>query len=188
MPTIANRRALYVALFLHDIAKGRPEDHSIAGARIARKLGPRFGLTSAQTETASWLVEHHLDMSTVAQSRDLGDPKTIESFVATVQTLERLKLLLVLTVADIKAVGPGVWNGWKGQLLRTLYYETELVLTGGHSAVERKVRVQAKQEALRERLADWSSDDREAYIARHYPAYWIKVDPDQQEKHARFLR
>ncbi|WP_293809366.1 [protein-PII] uridylyltransferase [uncultured Bosea sp.] len=188
MPTIANRRALYVALFLHDIAKGKPEDHSIAGARIARKLGPRFGLTSAQTETAAWLVEHHLDMSTVAQSRDLGDPKTIESFAATVQTLERLKLLLVLTVADIKAVGPGVWNGWKGQLLRTLYYETELVLTGGHSAVERKARVAMKQDELRRRLSDWSTEERDAYVARHYPAYWIKVDPDEQEKHARFLR
>lgn len=188
MPTIANRRALYVALFLHDIAKGRPEDHSIAGARIARKLGPRFGLTPAQTETVAWLVEHHLDMSTVAQSRDLGDPKTIESFAATVQTLERLKLLLVLTVADIKAVGPGVWNGWKGQLLRTLYYETELVLTGGHSAVERKARVAMKQDELRRRLADWSPEERDAYVARHYPAYWIKVDPDEQEKHARFLR
>ncbi len=120
LPTIANRRALYVALFLHDIAKGRPDDHSLAGARIARKLGPRLGLSEAQTETVAWLVEHHLDMSTVAQSRDLGDPKTIETFAATVQTLERLKLLLILTVADIKAVGPGVWNGWKGQLLRTL--------------------------------------------------------------------
>ncbi|MCO5091613.1 [protein-PII] uridylyltransferase [Bosea sp. (in: a-proteobacteria)] len=188
MPTIANRRALYVALLLHDIAKGRAEDHSIAGARIARKLGPRFGLTSAQTETVAWLVEHHLDMSTVAQSRDLGDPKTIESFAATVQTLERLKLLLILTVADIKAVGPGVWNGWKGQLLRTLYYETELVLTGGHSAVERKARVRQKQDELRRRLPDWSAEEREAYIARHYPAYWIKVDPEEQEKHARFLR
>jgi len=187
MPTVANRRALYVALFLHDIAKGRPEDHSIAGARIARKLGPRFGLTSAQTETAAWLVEHHLDMSTVAQSRDLGDPKTIESFAATVQTLERLKLLLILTVADIKAVGPGVWNGWKGQLLRTLYYETELVLTGGHSAVERKARVAMKQDELRRRLSDWEEAERDAYVARHYPAYWIKVDPEQQEKHARFL-
>jgi len=188
MPSIANRRALYLALFLHDIAKGRPEDHSIAGARIARKLGPRFGLTSAQTETVAWLVEHHLDMSTVAQSRDLGDPKTISSFAATVQTLERLKLLLILTVADIKAVGPGVWNGWKGQLLRTLYYETELVLTGGHSGVERKTRIQAKQDALRERLSDWSAEERDAYIARHYPAYWIKVDVAEQEKHARFLR
>jgi [protein-PII] uridylyltransferase len=186
--TISNRRALYVALFLHDIAKGRLEDHSIAGARIARKLGPRLGLTEAQTGTAAWLIEHHLDMSTVAQSRDLGDPKTIESFAATVQTLERLKLLLVLTVADIKAVGPGVWNGWKGQLLRTLYYETEIVLTGGHSAVERKARVEKKQDALRERLADWDSEEREAYVARHYPAYWIKVDAARQDKHARFLR
>ena len=188
MPSIANRRALYVALFLHDIAKGRPEDHSIAGARIARKLGPRFGLTPGQTETVAWLVEHHLDMSTIAQSRDLGDPKTIESFAATVQTLERLKLLLILTVADIKAVGPGVWNGWKGQLLRTLYYETEIVLTGGHSAVERKARVAQKQEELRQRLADWPEEERDAYIARHYPAYWIKVDIADQERHARFLR
>ncbi|PZU84494.1 MAG: [protein-PII] uridylyltransferase [Chelatococcus sp.] len=181
MPTISNRRALYIALFLHDIAKGRPDDHSIAGARIARKLGPRLGLTEAQTETVAWLVEHHLDMSTVAQSRDLGDPKTIETFSATVQTLERLKLLLVLTVADIKAVGPGVWNGWKGQLLRTLYYETEIVLAGGHSLIERKARVQSRQDALRLRLSDWSEPEREAYFQRHNPAYWIKTDLARQE-------
>lgn len=186
--TIANRRALYVALFLHDIAKGRPEDHSVAGARIARRLCPRLGLTEAQTETVTWLVENHLAMSTVAQSRDLGDPKTIESFAGIVQTLERLKLLLVLTVADIKAVGPGVWNGWKGQLLRTLYYETEVVLAGGHSGIERKARVERKQDALEARLADWTAAERRAYVARHYPAYWLKVDPDRQEQHARFLR
>lgn len=186
--TIANRRALYVALFLHDIAKGRPEDHSVAGARIARKLCPRLGLTEAQTETVTWLVENHLVMSTIAQSRDLGDPKTIESFAATVQTLERLKLLLVLTVADIKAVGPGVWNGWKGQLLRTLYYETEVVLAGGHSGIERKARVERKQDALEARLADWAAEERKAYVARHYPAYWLKVELDRQEQHARFLR
>ena len=81
-------------MFLHDIAKGRPEDHSIAGAAIARKLGPRFGLDAAETDTAAWLVEHHLLMSTTAQSRDLSDAKTIESFARVVQTMERLKLLL----------------------------------------------------------------------------------------------
>ena len=186
--TITNRRALYVALFLHDIAKGRPEDHSVAGARIARKLCPRLGLTEAQTETVVWLIENHLVMSTIAQSRDLGDPKTIESFAGIVQTLERLKLLLVLTVADIKAVGPGVWNGWKGQLLRTLYYETEVVLAGGHSGIERKARVERKQQALEARLADWTEEERAAYLARHYPAYWLKVEPERQEQHARFLR
>ncbi len=187
MPTLTNRRALYVALFLHDIAKGRPEDHSIAGAAVARKLCPRLGLTEAETDTVAWLILHHLDMSTIAQSRDLSDPKTIESFAQTVQTLERLKLLLVLTVCDIKAVGPGVWNGWKGQLLRTLYYETEVVLTGGHSAVERKERVRRSQMELREKLPKMSDKAFEAYAARHYPAYWLKVDLPRKIKHAELL-
>ncbi len=187
MPTIANRRALYVALFLHDIAKGRPQDHSIAGAKVARKLCPRLGLSEAETETAAWLIEHHLDMSTIAQSRDLSDPRTIESFAAIVQSLERLKLLLVLTVCDIKAVGPGVWNGWKGELLRTLYYETEVVLTGGHSAIERRVRVARAQAALREKLPDMGDAAFEAYAARHYPAYWLKVDIAHKLKHVELI-
>jgi len=118
----AHRAVLYVALFLHDIAKGRVEDHSLAGARIARRFCPRLGLSPAETETVAWLVEYHLVMSIIAQSRDLSDRRTIENFAAVVQSLERLKLLMVLTTADIRAVGPGVWNGWKAQLLRTLYY------------------------------------------------------------------
>jgi [protein-PII] uridylyltransferase len=186
--TIQNRRALYVALFLHDIAKGRAEDHSIVGARIARKLCPRFGLSEAETETAAWLVEHHLLMSTTAQSRDLGDPTTIESFAAVVQSLERLKLLMVLTIADIRAVGPGVWTGWKGELLRTLYYETEVLLAGGHSAAERGQRVRLAQEALRERLADWPQAEFDAYARRHYPAYWLRVPLESKVKQALLIR
>jgi [protein-PII] uridylyltransferase len=188
IPTITNRRALYVAMFLHDIAKGRPEDHSIIGAKVARELGPRLGLSEVETDIAAWLVEHHLDMSMIAQSRDLGDPNTIQSFASTVQTLERLKLLLILTVADIKAVGPGVWNGWKGELLRTLYYETEVVLTGGHSAIERRARVAGVQAQLAQRLSDWPEAERSAYLARHYPAYWLKVEASRQEAQARFVR
>ena len=130
-----HRELLYVTLFLHDIAKGRPEDHSIAGARVARRFCPRMGFSAADTDTVAWLIENHLVMSSVAQSRDLSDRKTIENFAATVQSAERLKLLTVLTTADIRAVGPGVWNGWKAQLIRTLYYETEPVLTGGFSEV-----------------------------------------------------
>ena len=126
-------------------------------------------------------------MSTIAQSRDLSDPRTIESFAATAQTLERLKLLLVLTVCDIKAVGPGVWNGWKGELLRTLYYETEVVLTGGHSGVERKERVRRAQMALREKLPDMSDRAFDAYAQRHYPAYWLKVDLARKVKHAELM-
>jgi [protein-PII] uridylyltransferase len=185
--SIQNRRALYVALFLHDIAKGRTEDHSIVGARIARMLGPRLGLDPAETDTAAWLVEHHLLMSTIAQSRDLSDPKTIETFASVVQTMERLKLLLVLTIADIRAVGPGVWTGWKGELLRTLYYETEVVLTGGHSELARMDRVRLAQEELRAALADWSDEAFAIYAQRHYPAYWLKVEPGRRLKHARFV-
>ncbi len=186
-PTLQNKRALYVALFLHDIGKGRDEDHSIAGARIARELCPRFGLSEAETETVCWLIEKHLLMSNVAQHRDITDPKTIESFAAEVQTLERLKLLLVLTICDIKAVGPGVWNGWKGQLLRSLYWEAEVILAGGHSAVNRKERVIAAQAQLRDALPNLPGSSFEAYAARHFPAYWLKVDLPRKIKHAELL-
>ncbi len=192
MPGIKDRVVLYVALFLHDIAKGRPEDHSEAGAKIARKLGPRFGLGPAETETVAWLVEHHLVMSITAQSRDLNDRKTIADFAAIAQSMERLRMLLVLTVADIKAVGPGVWNGWKGQLLRTLYYETEPFLTGGHSQVSRNRRVAEAQKELSEALADeysdWPEGSREAYVRRHYPAYLLRVDLPHKVAHAALLR
>lgn len=186
--SIRNRRALTVAVFLHDIAKGRKEDHSIAGAAVARKLGPRFGLDAAETATVAWLVEHHLLMSMTAQSRDLSDPKTIETFAGVVQSLERLKLLLVLTIADIKAVGPGVWTAWKATLLRTLYYETEVVLSGGHSEIARTDRVRLIQMRLREQLADWTAEEFDDYAARHYPPYWLKVDAVRQVRNARFMR
>jgi [protein-PII] uridylyltransferase len=187
MPMIRNRRILHVALFLHDVAKGRPEDHSIAGAKVAKKLCPRLGLNEVETEAVAWLIEHHLDMSTVAQSRDLSDQATIEAFAATVQTLERLRMLLVLTVCDIRAVGPGVWNGWKGQLLRTLFWETEIVLAGGHSVINREQRVKAAQEELRRALPNWTDIELDAYVSRHYPAYWLKVDLPRRVKHAHFL-
>ena len=186
--TIKNRRALYVAAFLHDVGKGHTEDHSIVGARVARKLGPRFGLSPAETETVAWLVEQHLTMSNIAQSRDLSDPKTIRDFADVVQSPERLKLLLLLTVADIRAVGPGVWNGWKGQLLRTLYYETEPLVAGGHTQVKRSQRTAEAQEALRAALTDWPAAEVDRYVDRHYPDYWLRTDADRRVEHARLLR
>jgi [protein-PII] uridylyltransferase len=182
-----HRELLYVALFLHDIAKGRIEDHSIAGARVARQFCPRLGFSAAETETVAWLIEVHLVMSSVAQSRDLSDRMTIENFSAVVQSVERMKLLTILTTADIKAVGPGVWNGWKAQLIRTLYYETEPVLTGGFSEVNRAQRVAIAQGEFRAELKDWTPTEIDAYITLHYPAYWLKVDLPQKIAHARFL-
>jgi [protein-PII] uridylyltransferase len=185
-----SRKLLYVAMFLHDIAKGRPEDHSIAGARVARRFCPRLGFTAAETETVAWLIEQHLTMSSVAQSRDLSDRKTIENFAAVAQSVERLKLLSILTTADIKAVGPGVWNGWKAQLIRTLYFETEPVLTGGFSEVNRAQRVAAAQTEFRIAMLEkgWPPERLETYIAHLYPAYWLKVDLAHKIEHAHFVR
>jgi [protein-PII] uridylyltransferase len=183
-----NREVLHIALFLHDIAKGRVEDHSVAGTRIARHFCPRLGFSAAETETVAWLVENHLVMSTIAQSRDLSDRKTIENFSAIVQSLERMKLLTILTTADIRAVGPGVWNGWKAQLIRALYYETEPALTGGFSEVDRARRVAMAQAEFRAELADWPPEEVERYIARLYPAYWLKVDLPRKVAHAQFVR
>ncbi len=188
LPTIVNRKVLYLGLLLHDIAKGRKEDHSTAGADVARSLCPRLGFTQAETETVAWLVEHHLAMSTFAQSRDLSDPQTIETFAAQVQTMERLTMLFVLTVCDISAVGPNVLDAWKAQLLRALYWETEVVLGGGHSAADRKSRVALAVKELRDALAGWSEAEFDAYAKRHYPAYWLKVDPSRKLRHARLLR
>jgi [protein-PII] uridylyltransferase len=186
--TIQNRRALYVAAFLHDIGKGRKEDHSIVGARIARKVCPRFGLTAAETDLVVWLVEQHLTMSNVAQSRDISDFETARKFADIVQSPERLKLLIVLTCADIRAVGPGVWNGWKGQLLRTLYHETEPLVAGGHTQFSRKERTDEAQTALRTALKDWPSADIDQFINRHYQNYWLRTDTATQVEHAELLR
>ncbi len=188
MKSMQHRQVLYFALFLHDIAKGRPVDHSAEGARIARRLGPRFGFSPADTELAAWLVEHHLTMSIIAQSRDLADRKTIRDFAAVVQTLERMKLLLILTVADIRAVGPTVWNGWKGQLLRTLYYETEPFLLGGHSQVSGRQRVEEAKAELAAQLGHWPEAERRRYLERHYPPYWLRVDLPDKVAHADLLR
>ena len=186
MPNVKMRRALYVAAFLHDIAKGRPESHSIAGEKVARKLCPRLGLSEAETETVAWLVRHHLLMNEVAQTRDLTDFKTILDFARQVQTPERLRLLLILTVADIRAVGPGVWNGWKGELLRTLYYETEPVLSGGHATIPRQQRVARAQAKFAEAVG-WPEERLKSYFERHYEAYWLGTDVEHQLRHAALI-
>ena len=190
MPSLrgGQRELLYVAVLLHDIAKGRPEDHSEAGARIARRLCPHLGLSKADTDTVAWLVENHLVMSMTAQTRDLNDRKTIDDFAAVVQSVERLKLLLILTVCDIRGVGPGVWNGWKGQLLRTLYYETELLLTGGFSEVSRVERTKVARLQFEEALGEWPEEERRRVSGLHYSNYLLVVDLKDQLRHAEFIR
>ena len=185
---VHSRGVLYVATLLHDIAKGRGGDHSELGAEVALRLGPRLGLSEEETETVAWLVRHHLLMSYTAQRRDIHDPKTVSDFVDVVQSAERLRLLLVLTVADMRATGPTVWNGWKAALLRELYFSAEDRMSGGVLAERRHARVQAAQAALRLELPDWTGVEVADHVALGYPDYWLGLDTATHARHARMLR
>ncbi len=185
---ILSRPVLYLAVLLHDIAKGRGGDHSVLGAEVAMHLGPRLGLTAAETETVAWLVRYHLAMSGTAFQRDLMDPKTIEDFAALVQSPERLRLLLVLTVCDIRAVGPNVWNGWKAALLRQLYHAAEQLLSGGTLQGGRAERIKAIQAEIGNRLAGWTDADKEEHFARGYAPYWLSFDIATLARQAELVR
>lgn len=182
-----NRKVLYVALLLHDIAKGRPEDHSILGAKIARKVAPRLGLNKQDTETVEWLVRHHLLMSDMAQKRDIADPRTVRDFAKAVQTVKRLDLLTVLTVCDIRGVGPNTWNNWKAALIRALYRQTRRALENGMEDLNRENRGAEAKKALRAALPEWSKADLKVETGRHYDPYWQGLHVTAQVVFARLL-
>lgn len=183
-----NRRVLFVALLLHDIGKGRDEDHSILGAQIARVVAPRLGLKPAECDTVEWLVRYHLLMSDMAQKRDIADPRTVRDFAKAVQTRDRLDLLCVLTVCDIRGVGPNTWNNWKASLIRALYRQTRRAMEGGLEALNREQRGTDAKRNLREALADWDAKALKTETARHYPPYWQGLHVTAHEVFARLLR
>ncbi|MEX0338583.1 MAG: [protein-PII] uridylyltransferase [Arenibacterium sp.] len=183
-----NRKVLYVALLLHDIGKGRPEDHSILGAQIARKVAPRLGLTKAECETVEWLVRYHLLMSDMAQKRDIADPRTVRDFAKAVQTVKRLDLLTVLTVCDIRGVGPDTWNNWKAALIRALYRQTRRAMDEGMEALNRENRGTEAKKALRAALPDWPKSALKAETSRHYAPYWQGLHVTAHVDIAKMLR
>ncbi|MEM8824780.1 MAG: [protein-PII] uridylyltransferase [Pseudomonadota bacterium] len=182
-----NRRVLYVALLLHDIGKGRPEDHSILGARIARTVAPRLGLRPKECETVEWLVRHHLLMSDMAQKRDIADPRTVRDFAKAVKTRDRLDLLTVLTVCDIRGVGPYVWNNWKAQMIRALHRATAAALENGLEDVNRDTREAKAKQLFREMLPHWTEGQLRAEIGRHYGPYWQGIPTAAQARFAELL-
>ncbi len=189
---VQSKRALYIAVLLHDIAKGRGGDHSELGAEIALKLGPRMGLSDWETETVSWLVRYHLLMSHTAFKRDIDDPKTVSDFVEIVQSPERLRLLLVLTVADIRAVGPNVWNAWKAGLLRELYWHAIEYMSGESPQDRQSKRAErAKQkfaDAIREKDGAWTDDAIADHLDLARDSYWLSFDTESLVRHAALIR
>ena len=188
MDHLQSRRALYVATLLHDIAKGRGGDHSEIGAGIALGVGPALGLSAEETEMVSWLVLHHLLLSQTAFKRDIDDAKTILDLADTIQSPERLRLLLILTVADMRAVSAKVWNAWKATLLRELYTRVAEVLAGGLATTERDVRVARAKRATSALLGDWPAADVQKFLGLGYPGYWLGFDPSTHARHARMIR
>ena len=183
-----NRRVIYLATLLHDIGKGLPEDHSIAGERIAREVCTRLGLDTDEVDTVAWLVRHHLLMSDTAQKRDLSDPRTVQDFANIVQSPNRLKLLTVLTVCDIRGVGPGTWNNWKAMLLRELYALTLEALTGKTSRQSQPERVAEARENLAAKLHGWNAMEIAEECGRHYNSYWMGLDTSTQVVVANLIR
>ncbi len=184
---VLSRRVLYVATLLHDIAKGRGGDHSELGEKIARRLCPRFGLEAAETETVAWLVRWHLLMSNTAFKRDINDPQTVSDFAEQVQSPERLRLLLVLTVADIRAVGPQVWNAWKAALLRDLYFRTMAVL-GGEAAAPDQHQVEHVLAKLRHRLRDIDAQSFQSLVDNGAANYWLSFPEEILARQLRLMR
>ena len=188
-PKIINRRALFLAMLLHDTGKGEG-DQQIEGEKSARAACERLGLPEEEVELVAWLVRHHLMMSDVAQKRDLSDPRTVADFTRLVGSLEKLRLLLVLTVADIRAVGPALWNDWKGQLLRDLYRYTEAAFHGGRSD-EESVRVQLAEGAVaaKQRVIEDIGVAADGVLDSWFEAledgYWLNHDRAALAWHAR---
>ncbi len=182
-----NRKVLYVALLLHDIGKGRLEDHSVLGAQIARVVAPRLGLKKKEAETVEWLIRNHLLLSDVAQKRDIAEPRTITGFAKAVKSVERLDLLTVLTVCDIRGVGPGTWNNWKAVLIRNLYAATRDALENGLEDLNRGTLEKEAKRDLRAALPDWTEGGLRREIGRHYGPYWQGLPPATHVVFAKLL-
>jgi len=141
---------VYIAALYHDIGKGRNSDHSQEGALEVNHFAERHRLSTWETELVTWLVHHHLLMSMTAQRQDISDPTVINRFAQQVRDIQRLDYLYALTVADIYATNPNLWNSWRASLMERLYKETARALRRGlGNPIDKDERInETKQAAL----------------------------------------
>lgn len=173
---------LYIAALFHDIAKGKGGDHSLLGEKIARDFCVQHGLPSGDTKLITWLVRNHLLMSTTAQRKDISDPDVIHEFAHHIGSIKYLNYLYLLTVADIRATNPSLWNSWKDALLKELYISTHNALHRGldkpiaRSERLKENRKEASEELLRLGI---SSDSIERSWAHLNDDYFLRYSPDE---------
>ncbi|MAC60479.1 MAG: [protein-PII] uridylyltransferase [SAR116 cluster bacterium] len=175
---IKSRKVLFLALFLHDIGKGRKRDHSIIGSEIAKEICLKLSLNNEEIENITWLVRNHLLMSKIAFNYDISDPKTITDFTNQVQSPEKLKLLLIMTVADILAVGPDKWNSWKASLMRDLYRFSEKVLYGADPHQILELNPEKSKDKIKKTLHNWTAEDLDNYSDQYPNNYWSSIDTE----------
>lgn len=145
---VKNKRVLHLAALLHDLGKGYEEDHSEIGRRIAIETAQRLELPPEETETLAFLVHKHLRMSNIAQQHDIHDDRVVVPFAAEVGSAELLRMLYVLTCADIAAVGPGTLNAWRRQLITDLYFHTLELISSGSPEETADLRVRERRRAV----------------------------------------
>jgi len=178
---------LYVAALFHDIAKGRGGDHSTLGADEVRKFARAHYFEPDETELVVFLVRHHLQMSQVAQKKDLSDPQVIRDFALLVGSTRNLTALYLLTVADIRGTSPKVWNAWKGKLLEDLFNLTLAALGGSSADANTVLRLRMDEAASLTRLAGLRDEAREAFWAELDIAYFLRHDAPEIAWHTRHL-
>ena len=176
---------MFLACLLHDTGKGQG-DQCIEGAQLARRACRRLGVSAEMTEDVAWLVRRHLDMSETAQRRDISDPDTIAEFGELMGSMHRLNLLTVLTIVDIRSVGPGIWNDWKAVLLRGLYQGAANFLEGKDELAP-AAKARFVQEQAEEKLAPAMAQRIRPIVDDLPDNYWLNFDMADLLRHARFL-
>jgi [protein-PII] uridylyltransferase len=177
---------LYLAALFHDIGKGRGGDHSLLGKEIAAKWCASMPLTTDDAQLITWLVEHHLTMSSVAQKQDVYDPETIQAFATWVGDQRKLTAIYLLTVADIRGTSPKVWNAWKAKLLEDLFKATQHLFSNTSS--NRSWLAERQDEALRLiRLHGLRQEAHEDFWKVLDTVYFLRHDAKEIAWHTRML-
>ncbi len=185
--TIPRKDLLVLAVLCHDIGKGKGHGHSRIGAQIVARLGERMGLARSEIDDLVFLVEHHLLMAHVSQRRDMHDIELIIKFSETVGTTARLDMLYLLTYADLRAVGPEVWNRWKAMLLLELYEKAKNVLETGRLKRPFEERARQRREQVREALSAYPEKEVSSYLSRFDDRYFLGTPDDRFADHLRIL-
>lgn len=179
---IARPELLYLAALFHDIGKGYGQDHSLVGERLWRAFARRLGLTQQESELVAWLVRHHLLLSTTSQKEDISDPEVVARFAEQVGTEDRLRHLYLLTVADIQATNPKLWNPWRDALLRELFLAARRFLQQKVAiTVDRQAVIEEKRQQARRKLRELGLMDGEiGRLWRDLPReYFLSVTVDE---------